>query len=70
MNPFLPLSWLLWGAVTALLGGEALGWYARLRRRGTSRWKRRLHWVALLLFVMAVLWFGVVALDFMRFVQA
>ncbi len=69
MDPFLPLLWLLWAAAGAAVLGEILGWRARRMQR-RSRWQRRLRWVAVLFLVAAVLWLGVVVLDFLAFVRS
>ena len=50
--------------------GEILGWQARRTQRRSSRWQRRLRWVAALFLVAAVLWFGIVVLDFLTFVRS
>ena len=70
MDPFLPLQWLLWAAAGAAVLGEILGWQARRTQRRSSRWQRRLRWVAALFLVAAVLWFGIVVLDFLTFVRS
>ena len=69
MDPFLPLQLLLWAAAGAAVGGEIVGWQARRVRR-RSRWQRRLRGVAVLFLVLAVLWFGIVVLDFLNFVRS
>ena len=69
MDPFLPLQVLLWAAAGAAVCGEIVGWRAhRAQRR--SRWRPRLRWVAVLFLVAAVLWFGIVVLDFLNFVRS
>ena len=69
MDPFLPLQLLLWAAAGAAVCGEIVGWRAhRAQRR--SRWRPRLRWVAVLFLVAAVLWFGIVVLDFLTFVRS
>ena len=69
MDPFLPLQVLLWAAAGAVVGGEVVGWRARRAQR-RSRWQRRLRGVAVLFLVLAVLWFGIVFLDFLTFVRS
>ncbi len=69
MDPFLPLQLLLWAAAGAAVGGEIVGWQARRAQR-RSRWQHRLRGVAVLFLVLAVLWFGIVVLDFLNFVRS
>ncbi len=69
MDPFLPLLVLLWAAAGAAVCGEIVGWRVRRAQR-RSRWQRRLRAVAVLFLVAAVLWFGIVVLDFLAFVRS